>query len=108
VVFRTHRDEPTTWDVENQISFRGESSQGVLGWVGLWTWRVEKIGSDGSRIRRGVRAWQKDLATDCDRLLVTDELKLISKILEVDSGQRRTFLRKDCSSSPKLREAFQQ
>lgn len=40
---------------------------------------------DGSRIQRQVRARQQDLTTECDGLLMQDELKLASKLLDIAS-----------------------
>jgi hypothetical protein len=44
---------------------------------------------DGSSIRRRVRARQQDLTTECDGLLMQDELKLVNKLLDVTSKAGR-------------------
>jgi hypothetical protein len=51
MVSGTHRDEPTARDVEDQVVFRGKSDQGILGFAMLWARGIEKIYSNGSRIR---------------------------------------------------------
>lgn len=76
----THRDEPTTRDIEDQVVFRGKSHQGILGLVVLWMWRIEEIYGNGSCIRRRLRAWQEDLMTKRNRLLMTNKLKLMNKL----------------------------
>jgi hypothetical protein len=86
MVLGTHRDEPTARDVEDQVVFRRKSDQGILGFAVLWARGIEKIYSNGSRIRRRLRAWQEDLATECDRLLMSNELNLMNKLSDQARG----------------------
>jgi hypothetical protein len=51
--------------------------------------RVEEMYGDGSCMRRRVRARQQDLTTECDGLLMQDELKLVNKLLDVASRAGR-------------------
>lgn len=70
--------------------------------------RVKEMYGDGSRIQRRVRARQQDLTTECDGLLMQDELKLVSKLLDVAGRTGRGIIRMGWLFSPRSRGAFQQ